>query len=66
MGCRYSDFETGKCARFDPEVDQNGCDENGFCICEEDDCPLGVCEDFNCEDCHNYDNCEDRVRYEEE
>jgi len=45
MSCAFSDFE-GLCELFNPNIEQNGCDENGNCICEEDPDPSIMCEDY--------------------
>lgn len=45
MGCRYAEMN-GKCQLFTPEMESPGCDENGFCICEDDEHPEDTCEDY--------------------
>ena len=63
MGCIYSDFE-GKC-QFSP-IEQ-GTDEKGFCIVEEDPNPSDSCESYESNaidcpecgaECDNEDMCE--------
>ena len=46
MGCIYSEYRTGLCQLYDGTIEMNGCDENGICICEDDDDPTQLCEDY--------------------
>lgn len=45
MSCKFSD-QDGKCQLFDGSIEMNGVDENGICICEDDEDPTYVCEDY--------------------
>ncbi len=50
MGCRYSNFD-GKCNVFDENIeDELGCDDDGFCICEDDEDPSELCSNYDSED----------------
>lgn len=53
MTCKHNDCD-GRCKYFDDEIERFGYDENGFCICDEDENPLDTCEDFE-----SYDEDED-------
>jgi len=47
MGCIYSDFE-GKCTLYTEGVESPGTDEddNGYCVCEDDEDPLYTCAEY--------------------
>lgn len=45
INCIYSTFN-GECILYDGLFEMLGCDEEGFCICEEDPDPTILCEDF--------------------
>jgi len=47
MGCIYSDLRDGKCQMWegDSSLDPEGCDEEGFCIAEDDPDP-SWCQSF--------------------
>lgn len=64
MSCLYSDFN-GLCSLHDPNLDMNGCDTEGLCLCEEDPDPSYTCDsyesDYVCPECGcdlNNDECE--------
>jgi hypothetical protein len=43
MTCILNSFN-GKCTMFEGEVDENlGCDEDGYCICDNDENPSESC-----------------------
>lgn len=44
MGCQYSESD-GKCALYDSEIENPGWENNGYCICEEED-PSCLCEEY--------------------
>jgi len=46
MSCKYCDFD-GKCQLFNPHFEQFGVDEDGYCICEDDENPEETCEDYD-------------------
>ena len=48
MGCIYNEFGTGKCQLFDEDegIERAGCDDEGFCICDDDPDPSYLCEDY--------------------
>jgi hypothetical protein len=46
MGCKYSEWGTGKCELFDGIIDMP-VDENGICKVEDDDEPGKYCEDYD-------------------
>jgi len=58
MSCRYVDFYTGKCQLYCEGIEEPGCDEKGYCICSDDECPLDICEKYNCDDCFYRSNCD--------
>lgn len=45
MGCIYSDTD-GTCTIHTQGVDNPGCDENGYCICEDDPNPQESCDNY--------------------
>lgn len=45
MSCIYSDFD-GKCTIWGPEIDGWGCNDEGYCICEDDPYPSYTCENY--------------------
>ena len=45
MSCKYSDFN-GVCQLFGDGMERPGCDEEGYCVCEDDEEPLDSCEDY--------------------
>lgn len=45
MSCKFSDFD-GYCTIFDPDFENPGVDEDGICICEDNEDPSITCEDF--------------------
>ncbi len=45
MACIYCDH-SGYCTLFDPNFESPGVDEDGICICEEDEDPTILCEDY--------------------
>ena len=49
MGCIYSDSD-GICTVYDPGIENSGWNENGYCICEDDENPLESCEDYQSDD----------------
>ena len=56
MGCIYEEnFGEGKCSMWDEDIEMNGCDEDGVCICSDDPDPSVMCEmyesDNKCFEC---------------
>ena len=47
MSCKFQSWEDGKCEIFDAEIEMNGCDEDGICICSDDPDPSVMCEDWD-------------------
>lgn len=45
MACRFCDFQ-GYCTLWNEEVEMNGCSEEGYCICEDDEDPSFTCEEY--------------------
>jgi len=45
MTCRFSDYETGKCQLYDGTIEMP-VNEDGMCICEDDEDPTISCEDY--------------------
>jgi len=45
MSCKYGNFD-GVCQFFGDGIERFGCDEEGNCICEDDENPLDSCEDY--------------------
>ena len=45
MSCRFSDFN-GTCQLYDPEIENFGWNSEGFCICEDNENPGYVCEEY--------------------
>ena len=45
MGCQFSDYYTGKCQLYDGTIEMP-VDEDGVCLCEEDEDPSILCEDY--------------------
>jgi hypothetical protein len=46
MACKWSDFD-GICSNFDNDIDEDlCCDEDGYCLCEEDPEPSETCETY--------------------
>ncbi len=45
MSCKFNDRD-GKCEIFDGSIEMPGVDENGICICEDDENPGDTCEDY--------------------
>lgn len=43
MSCKFSEYGTRVCQFFGDEIERFGCDEEGICICEDDDDPTEVC-----------------------
>ena len=47
MPCMFSNFD-GVCDLFDPDIDDDlCCDEDGYCLCEEDPNPEETCESYD-------------------
>lgn len=45
MGCQYSQFDE-TCSLYDPEIENPGCTDEGYCVCEDDENPLYLCEKY--------------------
>lgn len=45
MTCKFSDIN-GYCELFDDSFESFGCDSDGICICEDDEDPTILCEDY--------------------
>ena len=45
MGCQYSK-SYGPCDLYDPEIENPGWDDNGHCICEDDENPRYLCDEY--------------------
>jgi hypothetical protein len=45
MGCIYNQWE-GKCQMWDEDIESPGCDEEGHCICCDDEDPSYLCESY--------------------
>jgi hypothetical protein len=70
MGCIYQvnafcGDDAGKCNMWSKDIEMNGCDDEGFCICSEDPDPNVLCDtyesDNSCSECGvdlNIDECE--------
>lgn len=54
MGCQQADFD-GKCHMWDENIEMNGCDEHGNCVCDCDPDPSYTCDqyqsDYECHEC---------------
>ena len=46
MSCKFQNWDDGKCQLFDSEIENPGRDENGICICSDDEDPSYMCEDY--------------------
>jgi len=64
MGCIYNGYH-GDCSLWDEQIEMNGCDSYGICICSEDPDPGVLCEayesDWICGGCDadlNIEDCE--------
>lgn len=57
MGCMFNNYK-GICDLYDGNIEMNGVDENGHCICDEDPDPTILCEDYVNDD-ENWDNEDD-------
>jgi len=58
MSCINNPFE-GHCTMFDdenPEDDNLGCDKEGNCLVENDECPSDSCTYYESEDDDDYDD----------
>jgi len=44
MGCVFNEFRTGKCQVFEEGIENPGCDEEGHCICDDDESPEDTCD----------------------
>ena len=59
MGCIYEDngFDEGcgSCSLWEEEIEMNGCDKKGICVCSDDPDPSFMCEyyesDYQCFEC---------------
>lgn len=49
MSCIFSDID-GTCTLYDPEIENPGWDDNGYCICEDDPNPRELCEEYKPDD----------------
>lgn len=50
MGCLHNSFNGG-CTYFDGIISVDiGCDEDGNCICEDDECPSDRCTNYESDD----------------
>ena len=52
MGCHFCDFN-GQCQKFEDEstdITELGCDDDGYCLCEDDEDPEDACEHFQSDD----------------
>jgi len=62
MGCIYSNLD-GECGLWDENIGKPGCDEEGFCTCEEDPDPNVLCDSYEsdnqCSECGTDLNIED-------
>lgn len=45
MSCKFQDFN-GKCQLFDGLIEIPGVDEEGNCICSDDEDPSYLCEEY--------------------
>lgn len=45
MSCKFSD-SNGICSLYDNEIENPGWNEKGVCICEDDENPGFLCEDY--------------------
>ena len=54
MGCLQNNFH-GECNVWDESVEMPGCDDEGFCVCDDDEDPADTCEDYQsdweCSEC---------------
>tara|TARA_R110000851_G_scaffold47412_3_gene114961 strand:- start:777 stop:977 length:201 start_codon:yes stop_codon:yes gene_type:complete len=50
MSCLYLSNsigeDSGKCHMYDPDFEQPGCDDEGFCMVSDDPDPTMLCADF--------------------
>ena len=56
MGCIYNNWD-GECSIWDKNIEMQGCDERGICVCDDDPNPEDSCEDYNSDS--NYDDWEE-------
>ena len=47
MGCIHQQFGSSKCSLFNEGIENAGWDENGMCICSDDEDPFDSCEDYD-------------------
>ena len=60
MGCIYQDLMNSKCSLFNDDIERPGCDEEGNCVCSDDEDPSYSCEDYQSIDEDSYeDDCDD-------
>lgn len=45
MSCKFS-YPDGRCAVWGDGIEIQGCNEYGFCVCEDDENPGYSCEDY--------------------
>lgn len=58
MSCMYISnnlgINAGKCTLWDDSIERPGCDSKGYCVCEDDEDPSIVCEDYESDNqCYN-------------
>ena len=59
MGCIYSNFN-GHCQNWCEEIEMPGCDNEGYCVCEDNPDPNFLCEHYESE----YDDIEEEEIWE--
>ena len=47
MSCIFQDLMDGKCTLFCDEIERPGCNDDGICICADDEDPSFLCEDYD-------------------
>ena len=49
MGCQHSE-SNGMCGLYDLEIENPGWNNKGYCICEDDENPSELCEEYRSDD----------------